>query len=221
MRNFTTAQPRPNASLASTAYSKMKHDIITGAFRAGQALSENALAQHYAISRTPIREAAARLLQENLLHLVPNKGYFVTLPKVHELGELYQYRGILEGASAQLAAHKGLEEEQLNFLNEKASCQYRRGDRASYIKFISNDTAFHVGIAEASGNRLLVRAVADLRCQIERLLYATIDIGDYGAMLSREHANILKAIKSKKPPLAKKLMLEHVSKSRAKVLQLL
>jgi hypothetical protein len=45
-----------------------------------------------------------RLQQENLLHLVPNKGYFVSHLTIHELNEMYEYRAELEGFCAELAA---------------------------------------------------------------------------------------------------------------------
>ena len=210
----------PNDSLVAVAYRTIKKDIITGLFKPGEALSENRLAIRYSISRTPIREAAARLEQENLLRLIPNKGYFVTRPNVNEINALYQYRAILEGASAELAAERGLERDQLKRLQLAASVQYKMRDRSSYVRFIENDTAFHMGIAEAAGNELLTRTVSDLRNQIERLLYATIDIGEYGALIARQHCDILRAIKNRNSQLAKKLMLEHVSLSRTKVLQL-
>lgn len=216
----STGQPAFR-SLSSVAYEAIKKDIVTGLFKPGEALSENRLAKQYAISRTPIREATARLEQENLLRLVPNKGYFVTFPSVNELNALYQYRAIMESACAEIASQTDVPRDLIPELRRVASVQYKRGDRPSYVRFIVADTAFHIGIARATGNDFLIRAVTELRSQIERLLYATINVEDYGSLLAREHRDILNAVVHHKPDVAKRLMLQHVVGSKDKVFQLM
>src|SRR4029077_3280202 len=94
-------------SLGGRVYQALKRDIITGVFQSGEALTEKMLAKRYRASRTPVREAAVRLQQEQLLRIVPNRGYFVRHSTINELNELYEYRAALEGACAELAARKG------------------------------------------------------------------------------------------------------------------
>src|SRR5258708_6403789 len=91
------------SSLGDRVYQALKRDIITGVFPSGDALTEKQLAKRYRGSRTPVREAAVRLQQENLLRIVPNRGYFVRHITINELSELYEYRAALEGACAELA----------------------------------------------------------------------------------------------------------------------
>jgi DNA-binding FadR family transcriptional regulator len=69
----------------------------------------------------------------------------------------------------------------------------------SYEHFIEADTEFHVGIARLSRNRLLVRAVTEVRCQMERIMFAAIDIGYYGELPAREHNDIVEAIRRRDP----------------------
>jgi len=68
----------PEDSLSEQVYQSLKRDIVTGIHPPGEALSEKDLARRYDSSRTPVREAAVRLQQDNLLRVVPNRGYFVT-----------------------------------------------------------------------------------------------------------------------------------------------
>jgi len=222
-RPSSRARRRPGSqvSLAEHVYESFKRDIISGVYKPGEALSENILGKRYATSRTPVREAAVRLERENLVRIVPKKGYFVKLISVSELNELYEYRALIECGAAELAAAKNHDADLLQELASAAAVKYEVGNRASYARFIEADTAFHVGIARLAGNQLLIDAVADLRAHMERILYAAINVGDYSEVLTREHAAICDAIKKRDRDAARTLMLGHVMKSREKLLQLM
>lgn len=167
-----------------------------------------------------MREAAVRLQQENLLRIVPNRGYFVRHITIHELNELYEYRAALEGACAELAAQRGASDEMLRQLHELGEIHFQKDDRPSYEQFIAADTAFHLGLAQLTRNNLLLQAVRDVRCQMERIMYAAIVIQYYGESPAKEHAGIIQAIQDRDPERARKLMQEHIFISKDKVLQL-
>ncbi len=208
-------------SLAEHVYQAFKRDIISGIYKPGEALSENLLGKRYATSRTPVREAAVRLEQENLVRIVPKKGYFIRLISVSELNALYEYRALIECAAVELASVKNYDPGLLHQLKIAAAVRYQAGNRSSYARFIEADTAFHVGIARLTGNQLLIDSVADLRAHMERLLYAAINLGDYGDVLAGEHTKIYDAIKNRDSPASRRLMFEHVVGSRDKLLRLL
>ena len=68
--------PAP-VSRMDRAYLDIRHRIITGACRPGTPLSESALARMVRPSRTPIREALGRLLEEGYVERVPGRGFQV------------------------------------------------------------------------------------------------------------------------------------------------
>src|SRR5207245_10537915 len=84
--------------------------------------------------------------------------------------------------------------------------------------------ALHVNIAALARNALLVRAVSDMRCQMERILFAGIDALDtsyyYGDLPVHGHQGILRAIKEGNVKLARKLMHEHIMSAKEEVIQL-
>jgi DNA-binding GntR family transcriptional regulator len=207
-------------SLSEKVYRALKRDIIAGNFLPGASLSEKTLAHRYKSSRTPVREAAVRLQQERLLRIVPNRGYFVSPITLRELNEVYEYRSAVECSAAELAARKGADPKLLEQLTEIARTPYHGYDRKSCIAFIQADTAFHVGIARLSRNQMLERAVSDARSQMERIMYAAIDINYYGEFPLVEHMQILDAIRNRNPQLAAKCMFEHIIQSKDKVLRL-
>jgi DNA-binding GntR family transcriptional regulator len=214
-------QTQPNGpTLAERIYQQLKTDIIHGVFQPGEAINEKVLAHRYESSRTPVREAIMRLQQENLLRLVPQKGYFVSHLTIHELNEMYEYRAELEGFCAELAARRWTDGALVRRLTEIAEAQYKTEDRKSYEYFIEADTEFHIGIAHLTHNRLLVRAVKDVRCQMERIMFASIDIGYYGEVPAREHTDIVEAIRRRDPTVARQTMYDHIVGSKEKVLRL-
>jgi DNA-binding GntR family transcriptional regulator len=217
-----TVNPAPDGgtSLGGRIYQALKQDIITGVFKSGEALTEKMLATRYRASRTPVREAAVRLQQENLLMIFPNRGYFVRHITISELNDLYEFRAALEGACAELAARKGAPAEAIAELHRLGEIEFSRDDRESYERFVKADTAFHVLLAELSRNKLLLQAVHDVRCQMERIMYAAIDLDYYGELPTREHAGIVEAIQRQEAETARRLMQEHIYISKDKVLQL-
>jgi DNA-binding GntR family transcriptional regulator len=211
---------RATGSLSQRVYHALKTDIIRGVFQPGEALSEKDLAKRYRGSRTPVREAAVRLQQENLMQIVANRGYFISQITIQNVNEIYDFRAAVEGACAELAAQSNWDQSLLDKLALLGQTEYRVNDRTSYIHFIEADTEFHTSIAHLTRNPLLVRAVADMRCQMERIMYASIDVGYYGELPTREHSDIVEAIQKRDPQLARKRMCEHIYISKDKVLRL-
>jgi len=206
--------------LSEKVYKALKRDIIRGIHPAGEPLNEKDLARKYKSSRTPVREAALRLQQDRLLRIVPNRGYFVSDITLQELNDVYEYRTAVECAAAELAARKTTDWELLQKLTELAENTYLKDSLESYIEFIEADTLLHVGIARLSRNGMLVRAVSEARVQMERIMYAAIDIHYYGEVPTREHTNIMKAIREHDPETARRLMYDHIIQSKGKVLRL-
>lgn len=219
-RDSSAAAQNGRSTLSERLYQGLKRDIIRGIYPPGEALGEKDLAKRYRSSRTPVREAAVRLQQENLLRIVPNRGYFASSMTINWLNEIYEFRAAVEGACAELAARKGNDEKLADELALLAQTEYETHDRASYERFIKADTAFHIGMARLTRNPMLVRAVSDMRCHMERVMYAAIGIGYYGEAPVKEHSEIVQAIRNHDPELARRLMYEHIIQSRAKVLGL-
>jgi len=203
-------------TLGERIYQALKRDIIRGFYPQGEALNESVLSQVYGASCTPIREAAARLEQDNLLRIVPNRGYFVSSPTIGWWNGIFEYCAAIEGAGAELAARRGTDKKLLDDLARLATTEYVTNDRRSYERFIAADTALHIGIARLTCNRMLIRAVSDVRCHMERLMYASIDIGYFGGAPVQEHSEIITAIFNRDVDLARRLTCDHILQSRGK-----
>ena len=71
-------------NLSDTVATRLRHLIVDGQLAAGQRINEVHLSQQLGVSRTPLREALARLAQEGALRSVPRIGYFVRTLDVDE-----------------------------------------------------------------------------------------------------------------------------------------
>lgn len=106
--------PKP-AERRSTefAHSELRERILSGALRAGDVVSQAALAEELGVSRTPLREATRLLQNEGLLVGEPNRRLRVADASAEDLEQVYAQRIALEalalrtGAPAMSAAEKG------------------------------------------------------------------------------------------------------------------
>lgn len=211
----------PKPLLTERVYATLKKDIITGILRPGQAFTEKDLANRYAASRTPVREAAVRLQEEDLVRIIANRGYFVTQLTIQGMNDVYEYRAAVESACAELLCGTKIPQQALAQLESAA--RFRADHEGKFGEFIEADTAFHLGIARLTHNALLVKAVAQMRAQTERIMFAAADriaLRYYGDLPAREHISILRAIVRNNAELARRLMREHIIGGKNKVLEL-
>src|SRR5690606_10251453 len=106
-------------SLTEQAYATLRERVITGELSPGVEVSEPELAEQLLMSKTPVREALARLCVEGLMEAFPRRGYRVTPVTLKDMNDLFAVRGVLEGTAAAFAA-QNLSEEELEALSRLA-----------------------------------------------------------------------------------------------------
>src|SRR5215471_17047222 len=97
-------------SLVDIAYEAIREAITSGALLPGTRLREAALARHFAISTTPVREALRRLDREGLVRLSPNRGAIVAEFDLREILDLFEIREVLECRAVRRAAAQRVRE---------------------------------------------------------------------------------------------------------------
>src|SRR5690349_12758377 len=86
----------PRTSLSSAVAEKLREKILRGEIQEGDQLRQDAIAQEFAVSRIPVREALRQLEAEGLITIVPHRGAVVPLLSTEEIEELFEMRAILE-----------------------------------------------------------------------------------------------------------------------------
>jgi DNA-binding GntR family transcriptional regulator len=158
-------------TLAERAYRLLKRRILRGEFPEGTFLNEARILSEHAIGRTPFREACNRLHNEQLLEVVPRRGFFVAEPSFRGVRDLLEVRVLLEGIAAELAVHRASE-------NDLATLEkhYRDALRAAKTKngldaFIDANQKFHLHIARMTQNRELEKLLRGVLERSTRLVY--------------------------------------------------
>ncbi|MFF0632352.1 GntR family transcriptional regulator [Nocardia sp. NPDC004151] len=91
---------RGRIPLSERVYRALQQDLAAGVLVPTERLGEERLAEAYGVSRTPVREALARLLSDGLLERHPD-GLYPYRPRVDDLGDLYELRIVLEARGIQ------------------------------------------------------------------------------------------------------------------------
>src|SRR5215471_5262229 len=92
-------------------YGILRDWLIATKLQPGEFLSEADLAARCRTSRTPVREACTRLMQDKWLSRIQRKGFMVTPISVRDIVELYEYRKLLECFTAERVAESASREQ--------------------------------------------------------------------------------------------------------------
>jgi DNA-binding GntR family transcriptional regulator len=147
-------QPR---TLTEMVVERLREAIIDGEFAFGENISEDKLATAFGVSRTPVRDALSALQFTGLVTVRPKRGSFVFTPSGAEVGEICDYRLMLEREALRLA----MAGDRAGFLAalEDALARMRArmaaGDELGYVRV---DREFHSLFFAHCGNRLVQTA---------------------------------------------------------------
>jgi DNA-binding GntR family transcriptional regulator len=203
---------RPKTYLADAVYASLRRALVAGDFDPGEPLIEADLCRRFAVSRTPVREALAKLERDQLVRVVPKKGAFVRTLSHAEIRELYQLREALEGLALRLAAPRVERAELEDFARRFRELRGRR--RLAYTDVRALGEEFHRYLVKRAGNTRLVQTLEDLREQLQPVWTMAIIAPRRVHGLVREHLGIIAALECGASRRAERLMIEHVRRVR-------
>lgn len=151
--------------MVDSAYSALRHDIVTGEFPPGDQLVEMALARRYGVSRTPIREALRRLEQDGLVQRIGRR-MRVRQHRPEEILDIYDVRIVLEQAAARAAALRRTSLE-LSLLARQHEATLDIGEHDLAAQACGN-WAFHERVWAASHSGTLVDLLSRLQANLRR-----------------------------------------------------
>jgi DNA-binding GntR family transcriptional regulator len=144
-----------------SVYAELRRRIIAGHYAPGIQMKEEALAAEMAVSRTPIRTALRRLVEEGLLLNHANRGAFVAEWTQRDIDEVFELRCMLEPFAAELAAQRASREQvlELTAINAQMAGLYRLGSANHLAELQALNNSFHqLILAAAQSPRLTVAA---------------------------------------------------------------
>jgi DNA-binding GntR family transcriptional regulator len=185
----------PRVSRAEEAYAEIKRRLLLGEHRLGSRLGEERLGAELGISRTPIREALFRLHSEGLIDRHPDGGYRPRAPIVSGIRELYEVRRGLElmAVMRPLAHGSAYDIAMLEHIRDEWTILAEDLPEPD-PGFVIADEAFHLGIAEASGNLALVELLDHVNQRIRVVRMQDFMARDRIAATVEQHLHIVTAL---------------------------
>jgi DNA-binding GntR family transcriptional regulator len=196
---------------------QIRQDILSCDFRPGEELREADLADRYAVSKSPVREALQYLRFEGLVETEPRRGHRVARISVSDARDILDMRETLELAAAKRMVQEATDE------TLRGLDVWREADVTDIRAFAGYNRAFHVGLAEMSGNRRLVEEMRRLLDAYERLCLVSLerlqaDRGDMSTALA-DHCALIDAIQARDARAAARITQLHVRRSRGQIMK--
>ena len=141
--------------------SALKQSIMRGELTPGQRVIEGQWAKAFGVAQASVREAINLLIAEGFLVKDAGRSARVVNYDEHDVAHLYEVRGALEGLAAELACARGADSASMQTALDRMRCSADAGDMKALIE---SDLEFHICLADASGNPVLIDA-------LRRLLY--------------------------------------------------
>ena len=198
-------------SLKDKIYVSLKEAITSMNIYADDAelrLDERRLSEQLSISRTPVREALARLEQERLVQIVPRRGVYIVRKTKVEILEMLTVWAALESMSARLITLNATDDAIASLRSLLTS--YSEGQVDDHIdEYSENNINFHQAILRMSENQLICDTADNLFIHMRSIRARTIGEEDRAQKSIVDHMQIVEAIESRDPDLAERLVREH------------
>ncbi len=207
---------------------QIEHSILSGELKPGNQLpSERDLAQQFGVSRTAVREAVKALREKGLVEAYTGRGTFVTngtsqairqsLGMMMKIGQadgaahLVEVREILEPEIAALAAARA-EDQHLSMMREAVAIMDR--ERQDSDAFIEADLDFHLALAEAADNAVILSLIDSIVGLLREQRMRTFFVEGGPDRGQFHHKRILAAVEKRDPAAARDAMRAHLAQVR-------
>jgi len=171
-------------------------------------LDERRLAEQLGISRTPIREALARLEQSGFVEILPRRGVFVRRKSLNEVLEIIVVWAGLESMAARLAAQRATDAE-LDSLRALAAKYSQPEAKADIAEYSEQNILFHQRILELSRCTMLKTIADGLFLHMHAVRRRAMGESDRATRSVVDHMGIIEALESRDPSLAAERVCEH------------
>lgn len=197
-----------SVSRADAAYLSLRQAIVEQALVPGTKLREDMLATHFAVSRTLIRAALARLANEGLIDTGNKRTATVARPSREEAKAVFEVRRCLEVEVVRLVI-KNWQPRYVSLLEEHVRSEEQSDSAGNPKLSLRVASEFHLLLSQLTGNALLERYVSEVvsRCSLILAVHGHEHSQECGI---REHRELIAALRMRDVARAQQLMDEHL-----------
>jgi DNA-binding GntR family transcriptional regulator len=207
-----------SGSRTDIVYNAMKRRIVELSLPPGSHFTEAQIAGEWGVSKTPVRDALARLRREGLVDALPRAGYRVTPVTLNDAADLCAVRRVLTVEAAELTAVRGLPGSQLQQLQEIVPNEFDPGNWETIEAHLGRGAEFEAIIANGSGNSRLAAMVLFVIEDLERIVRVALRIMPWSPSPSDERQAIVDAIRAQDGPAARAAMLTRTGSAEQEIL---
>lgn len=189
----------------------LRKAVIWGVIEPGRQLSEVEIGNLFGASRTPVREAIARLKSLGLVEVRPNRGTFVTKMDAQRIRQAQFLREAIELAVVSRLVETGLLEDHQAALSANLADQRTASAAADQQAFLALDDAFHHLLCAATGYAQTSIVLEQEKLHMDRLrrLSSYKDPGEIGLLVT-QHERIYQSVVSGDGLQARSAMTQHL-----------
>jgi DNA-binding GntR family transcriptional regulator len=214
----TKTKTRAAENLSARVYNQIKNLILCNEIMPGQKLHHQQLSERLGVSRTPVREALTRLVQEGYVSFLPNRGFTCKEIRKQEAEELYELREALEAFAVERAIAT-LTDDALAKLRDRMYAYGRDVELRFSRERLVYDQDVHLQIAALSGNETLAKTLSHV---FERIVLKRRTDGLYdparGIAAHHEHLRLLDAMERRDTVAAVAILRSHIQAGKQNVM---
>lgn len=215
-------------TLSQRVYEIIRGKIISHSLKPGERIVDRRLAEELEVSRSLVREVLMTLVNEELVVMVPRKGFYVRNITKRDVEEIYDVRKVLESYATKLAVPRISDEEirTLDLIFRKVEEEIKKLNRGNCPDIEDNivrgavecDVKLHKMLLDNCENRQL-RTLVD-KYNSYYVFYRVIDLLNLARAKQSffEHYKIFEAVKVRNVEQAVKLMEKHIENAKSIIL---
>lgn len=202
-------EPVRRPPLWETVLARLREAILSGDLPAGSKLVEADLAERFATSRGPIREAVRELAREGLVVEFERRGNVVSTLDARDLNEVYAVREALEVGAAGLLIDRA-DPPALERLEGHLQA-FEQGAEGDSVASSVHDLAFHRELVALAGNARMAAINEQMLIQTAHLLRIAAEGRPTlrSAMRPSAHRAILDALRERDLARMREAIAEH------------
>jgi DNA-binding GntR family transcriptional regulator len=209
-------QSAPEGAKIERAYQRLKQDIMSAAYNPNERLVEAPLTRVLGVSRNTLRTVLARLEQEGLVVLEPNRGGRVRAFSLDEARDMLRVREVLEGLIAAQAAVLATPEQHARLRQLLAETEQAVADD-DLLRSSALNRQFHEQLIEAAGSPQAAAGLASLHFPLVKFQFQAALVPGRKQQNLQEHRDLLRAIEARDADAAEQIARLHIQQVRTAV----
>jgi DNA-binding GntR family transcriptional regulator len=230
MTDTPDSSPNPSQfiqrrNLGDDVYRILWSRILSRDLHPGEKLSDLKLSAELGVSRTPVREALHRLLQDGVIRAQPNRGFFVTSFSAKDIEDIFEIRAALEALALRTVITRHPDEDyswaiaQLDDVSALVEAATNESEIiAANERFLEADQGFHRFIVEHSDNARLIGLVNGLWAQISVFQKAGTHVPGYTEVALRQHRTIITLLREGRHEEAIEALEAHIRDMKERII---